>query len=202
MMRAGRRKIAAVAMIAAFSLGGAAAAQAATAQAVQWNPQNTVEPITLVSGTQLVMRANTGVEVRCDVVNGNVQAPVGGNPAVAGTVDSSGAPAAPTITDCTNTLAPSAATTVTPSGQWLTTATSTGSVDISQASATVTISGACTITVDNASVPANGWDNGTHQLTANSDSSFPINESGLLCDGATSATLSGTLQLPAEVTVS
>jgi hypothetical protein len=191
MMRAGRRKIAAVAMIAAFSLGGAAAAQAATAQAVQWNPQNTVEPITLVSGTQLVMRANTGVEVRCDVVNGNVQAPVGGNPAVAGTVDSSGAPAAPTITDCTNTLAPSAAT-----------ATSTGSVDISQASATVTISGACTITVDNASVPANGWDNGTHQLTANSDSSFPINESGLLCDGATSATLSGTLQLPAEVTVS
>ena len=189
-------------MIAAFSLGGSAAAQAATAQAVQWNPQNTVEPITLASGTQLVMTANTGVEVLCDVVNGNVQAPVAGNPAIAGTVDSSGAPAAPTITGCTNSLAPSAATTVTPSGQWLATATSTGSVDISQVSATVTISGMCTITVDNAAVPTNGWDNGTYQLTANSNASFPISESGLFCDGATSATLSGTPQLPAEVTIS
>lgn len=199
-MRATRRTIAGAAMIAALSLGGAVAAQAA--EAVQWNPQNTVEPLTLASGTQLVMTANTGVTVTCNTVSGNVQAPVGGNPAVAGTVDSSGAPAAPTITDCTNSLAPSAATTVTPSGQWLATATSTGSVDITQASATVTISGMCTITVDNAAVAGNAWDNGTHQVTANSGASFPISESGLLCDGANSATLSGTLQLPAEVTIS
>lgn len=201
-MRTARRKMAGVALIAAFSLGGAAAAQAATAQAVQWNPQNAVEPITLASGTQLVMRSNTGVEVRCNTVSGNVLAPTGGNPAVAGTVNASGAPAAPTITDCTNTLAPSATTTVTASGQWLATATSTGSVDISQASATVNISGVCSINVNSVSVPANGWDNGTHRLTANSNASFPIRESGLLCDGGTSAALSGALQLPADVTIS
>ncbi|RRO15140.1 hypothetical protein EIL87_17920 [Saccharopolyspora rhizosphaerae] len=201
-MRTAGRKAAGVALIAAFSLGGAAAAQAATAQAVQWNPQNTVEPITLASGTQLVMRSNTGLEVRCSTVSGNVLAPTGGDPAVAGTVNSAGAPAAPTFTDCTNTLAPSATTTVTATGQWLSTATSTSSVDISQASATVNISGVCTVEVDNVTVRGNGWDNGTHQLTANSGESFPISESGFLCDGGTSATLSGTLQLPSEVTIS
>ncbi|WP_406688256.1 hypothetical protein REH65_16695 [Saccharopolyspora sp. ID03-671] len=201
-MRPARSRTAIAALITVFTLGGAAAAQAATAQAVQWNPQNTVEPITLAAGTQLVMRSNTGVEVRCGTVSGNVLAPTGGNPAVAGTVDRAGAPAAPTITNCTNTLAPSAATTVTASGQWLATATGTSNVDISQASATVNISGVCSIRVDNVSVPANGWDNGTHQLTANSGASFPISESGLLCDGGTSATLSGTLQLPTEVTIS
>ncbi|MFC7342818.1 hypothetical protein [Saccharopolyspora griseoalba] len=200
-MNSGRYRVLGAAMIAAMSLAGASVAQAASVQAVQWNPQNTVEPIALASGSELVMRSNTGTEVRCSTVGGNVLAPTGGDPAVAGTVDSAGNAAPPTFTNCTNTLMPSASTTVTASGQWLATATSTTSVDISQASATVNIGGVCEITVRNASVPGNGWDNGTHQLTANSGESFPISESGV-CDGGTSATLSGTLQLPSEVTIS
>ncbi|GAA2359990.1 hypothetical protein GCM10009854_43660 [Saccharopolyspora halophila] len=200
-MNTGRYRTLGAAMIAAFALAGGSVAQAATTQAVQWNPQDTVEPVALASGSELVMRSNSGTEVRCGTVDGNVLAPTGGDPAVAGTVDSAGNPAPPTITNCTNTLMPSATTTVTASGQWLAAATGTTSVDISQASATVDIGGVCEITVDNVAVPGNGWDNGTHQLTANSNESFPISESGF-CDGGTSATLSGTLQLPSEVTIS
>lgn len=197
-MRSSRSVILGAAMVVGTFLAGSSAAQAA---AVQWNPQNTVEPLTLASGSQLVMRSSSGLEVRCSTVGGNVLAPTGGDSSVAGTVDSAGNAAPPTFTNCTNTLIPSATTTVTASGQWLAKATSTTSADISQASATVNIGGICQVKVSNAAVSGNGWDNNTHQLTANSNGSFPISESGL-CDGATSATLAGTLQLPTDVTVS
>lgn len=180
---------------------GTAAADATSAQAVQWNPQNKAEATTLASGSKLIITDNMGNNVTCSVVATNMLAPVGGNPAVAGTVDSAGNPAPPQISNCTNTLIPTATTTVTASGQWLATATSTTSVDVSQASAIVDIGGTCKATVSNVTVPGNTWDNKTHQMKANSASSFPMSESGL-CDGSTSATLSGTLQLPAEVTIS
>lgn len=174
---------------------GSAAALGAT---VQWNPQNTVEPATLASGSSLVLTDNRGNTVTCNTVSSNVEAPINGNPAVAGTVNSSGAAAAPQFTNCSSNLGSAS---VTNSGQWLFTATGTSSVDASQATSSVNIGGFCTIKVSNAAVSGNAWNNTTHQLTLNNSASFPISESGL-CDGATSATMKGTLQLPSGVTIS
>lgn len=176
---------------------GNVSAHAAT---VQWNPQNTVVSATLASGSSLVMTDNRGARVTCTTVTSNVKAPIGGNAAVAGTVNTSGTAAPPSITSCTNTVFPSASTTVTASGQWLFTATSASAVNASQASSVVSIGGLCRITVSNAAIASNAWNNTTHQLALNSGASFPISESGF-CDGATSATISGTLQLPSSVTI-
>ena len=169
-----------------------------SAFAVQWNPQNTVEPASLASGSSLVMTNNKGNTITCTGVSSNVLAPIGGNAAVAGTVNSSGASAPPSFSGCSSNLG---SATVTGSGQWLFTATSTTSVDASHASATIKIAGGlCTITVSNASAAGNTWNNSTHQLTLNNGASFPISESGF-CDGATSAHQSGTLQMPSAVTI-
>lgn len=173
---------------------GSVSANAAT---VQWSPQNTVESATLASGTSLVLTDNAGSTVTCKTVSGNVEAPIGGNAAVAGTVNASGSAAPPQFSNCTSNRGSAS---VSASGQWLFTATSSTSVDASQASAKVTVAGLCTITVSNAALAGNTWSNTTHQLTTNSSASFKISESGL-CDGATSATMKGTLQLPSAVTI-
>lgn len=196
--RSKRMSVATVA--AALALLGAGSVPAIAAEAVQWNPQDTVEPVTLASGSELVITGDTGSTVTCQTVTTNVMAPVNGDPAVAGTVDSSGNAASPMITNCTNSLFPLAETTVTTSGQWLATATSTSSANISNASATVDIGGLCTVTIENVSINDNAWSNNSHQLKANSNGSFPISQNS--CDGAATATLSGTLQLPDEVTIS
>jgi hypothetical protein len=169
-----------------------------SAFAVQWNPQGTVEPTSLKAGTSVVMRDNVGSTVTCNTSNGFTLSPVGGNPAVSGTVNSSGQSAPPTFSNCTSSLG---SATVTASGQWLFTATSTTNVNQSNASATIKIAGGiCTITISNVSIPNNTWSNSTHQLTSNSGASFPIHESGF-CDGATSSTVSGTSQSPTAVTI-
>lgn len=178
---------------------GSASANAATPQ---WNPQNTVEPATLASGTTLVVTDNLGNTITCSTATGNVKAPIGGNAAVAGTVDANGNAAAPQISNCTNSFSPGSTTTVTASGQWLFTAASTTSVNASQATVSANIGGLCTISVSNASIPGNTWSNSTHQLTSNATQSVPIHESGFFCDGATSGTLKVTLQLPSTVTIS
>lgn len=170
----------------------------ANAATVQWNPQNTVESATLASGTSLVLTDNAGSTVTCKTVSGSVEAPIGGNPAVAGTVNASGSAAPPQFSNCTSSFGSAS---VSASGQWLFTATSSTSVDASQASAKVTVAGGlCTITVSNAALTGNAWSNTNHQLTTNSSASFKISESGL-CDGASSATMKGTLQLPSTVTI-
>lgn len=195
-----RRHFKLAGLLAAPLIGlGMGSASALAATSVQWNPQNTVEPATLASGSSLVLKDNAGNTVTCNTVNSNVEAPTNGNPAVAGTVNSSGAAAPPQFTNCTSTLGSAS---VTNSGQWLFTATSTSSVDASQATSKITIAGGlCTMSVSNAAVSGNSWSNTSHQLTLNNTKSFPITESGI-CDGATSATMQGTLQLPSTVTIS
>jgi hypothetical protein len=137
--------------------------------------------------------------VTCNTSNGFTLAPVNGNPAVSGTVNSSGAAAPPSFSNCTSSLG---SATVTASGQWLFTAKSTTSVDESNASATIKIAGGiCTITMSNVSIPGNSWSNSTHRLTSNSNASFPIHESGF-CDGATSSTVTAVTQSPSAVTIS
>lgn len=190
-------KLAGLVAVPLIGLGmGSAAALAAT---VQWNPQNTVEPATLASGSSLVLTDSAGNTVTCNTVTSNVEAPINGNAAVAGTVDSSGAAAAPVFSNCSSNLGSAS---VTNSGQWLFTATSTSSVDTSQDTSSISIGGGlCTITVTNAAVAGNTWNSATNQVILNSSASFPISESGL-CDGATSATIAGSLQLPSTVTIS
>lgn len=46
------------------------------------------------------------------------------------------------------------------------------------------------------SVNNNTWSNSTSQLAANGSASFTISESGFACDGATSASETGSVQLP------
>src|SRR5947209_4975052 len=173
-----------------------------SAAAVSWSPQNTVEQATAASN--VVLTDNKGNTVTCtSLTNGSnnsyVKAPVNGNAAVAGTVNSSGSAAPPQFGGCSSNLGSAS---VSASGQWLFTATSTTSVDASNASSKAVIAGgACTITISNASAPGNSWSNSTHRLTLNSNDTFPISESGFLCDGATSAHESGTLQLPSPVTI-
>jgi hypothetical protein len=169
-----------------------------SAFAVAWSPQNTVEPASLASGSSLVLTNNKGNTVTCNTVTSSVEAPIGGNAAVAGTVNSSGAATPPSFTNCSSNLGSAS---VSASGQWLFTATSATSVDASHASSSVSIAGGiCHITVSNAAVAGNTWSNTSHQLALNSGASFPISESGF-CDGATSAKMSGTLQLPTAVTI-
>jgi hypothetical protein len=169
-----------------------------SAFAVQWNPQNTVESSSLAKGTSVVMTDNVGSTVTCSTENGFTLSPIGGNPAVSGTVNSSGAAAPPVFSNCTSSLG---SATVTGSGQWLFTATSTTNVNETNASATIKIGGGlCTITMSGVSIPNNTWSNTTHQLTANSGASFPIHESGF-CDGATSSKVSGVSQAPSAVTI-
>lgn len=189
------KRMAGVCAVVTIVLGfGNAAAQAAT---VSWQPQNTVEAATLAAGSKLVLTDNAGNTITCTTVSANVKAPISGNPAVAGTVNSSGTAAAPSITSCSSNLGSAS---VTASGQWLFSASSTTTVDASQASATARVAGLCTITVTNAAIANNTWSNSTHQATINSSVANPIKESGL-CDGATSAKLSGVLQLPTAVTI-
>jgi hypothetical protein len=178
-----------------------------SAAAVSWSPQNTVEQSTVASGSKLVFKDNKGFTVTCTSAsngstNSYTEAPVGGNPAVAGSVNSRGQAAPPQFGGCTNSLLPSDPTTVTASGQWLFTATSTTTVNGSNASAVINIgNGACKITISNASAPNNSWSNSTHQLTLNGNDTFPISQSGFFCDGATSGSQSGTLQSPSTVTI-
>src|SRR5881392_2592755 len=73
-----------------------------SAFAVQSNPQNTVTSTSLKSGTSVVMTDNKGSTVTCNTVNGFNLSPIGGNPAVSGTTNSSGAPAPPTFSNCTS----------------------------------------------------------------------------------------------------
>ncbi len=187
----------AAAALVALAVGSA---PAGAVTAVQWNPQNTVEAASLAAGTSIVITDNAGNTVSCNTVTSSVLAPNNGNPAVAGTVNSSGAPAAPQFTNCSSNLGSASASA---SGQWLFTATGTSTVDASGANAVATIAGGlCTITISNGAVPGNTWNNTTHQLALNSGASFHISESGLLCDGATTATMAGTLQLPSAVTIS
>jgi VCBS repeat-containing protein len=191
-----KRMLIGVFAVVTIALGfGNAAAQAAT---VTWHPQSTIESAGLGAGSKLVLTDNAGNTVTCTTVSANVEAPISGNAAVAGTVNSSGTAAPPSITSCSSNLGSAS---VTASGQWLFTATSATTVDASQASATARVAGLCTITVSNAAIANNTWNNTTHQATINSSVSTPISESGL-CDGATSATLSGVLQLPSTVTIS
>lgn len=199
-MRALPLKVIAVAAATFAALAvGSASANAATPQ---WNPQNTVEPATLATGTTLVVTDNVGNTITCSTATGNVKAPVSGNAAVAGTVDANGNAAPPQISNCTNSVSPSSPTTVTASGQWLFTATSTSTVDASHATVKASIGSLCTITVSNATITGNAWSNTNHTLTSNSTQSVPISESGFFCDGATSGTLKVTLQLPTAVTIS
>jgi hypothetical protein len=192
------RSIKLVGLSAVAALALTAFVGVSSALAVQWNPQNTVTSTSLAAGTKVVMTDNVGSTVTCSTVNGFNLAPVGGNPAVSGTVNSSGSPAPPVFSNCTSSLG---SATVTGSGQWLFTATSTTNVNQSNASATIRIAGGiCTITMTNVSIPNNTWSNTTHQLTSNSGASFPIHESGF-CDGATSSKVSGISQSPSSVTI-
>jgi hypothetical protein len=190
-------------MLAVAAFVAAAFVGVSSAAAASWSPQNTVEQSTIPSGGSVVFTDNRGSTVTCTsltngTTNSYVEAPVGGNPAVAGSVNSRGSAAPPQFGGCSSSLGSAS---VTASGQWLFTATSTTTVDGSNASAKILIGGGlCTITISKASIPNNSWSNTSHQLTANSSASFPISESGL-CDGATSATQKGAIQLPSTVTI-
>lgn len=186
----------AVAVTALTALAGGAAA------AGTWSPQNTIEQVT----GRITITDNKNNTVTCDL-SAYLEAPVGGNAAVAQTVDSSGNPAPPIFSRCTSSFGGS--TSMTCSTPWKFAATSTTSVDISNVACTITITplfGTCTITAGTPSSPVGlggTWSNSTSQLTLNSNQSFNISESpsGLPCDGATTATMSGTVQFPSAVQI-
>jgi hypothetical protein len=167
--------------------------------AVQWNPQNTVEPVSVVAlngNTYLQFTDNKNNWVRCTSTSGTyAEAPTNGNAAVAHTTNSSGTSAAPSFSGCTSNLGSAS---VSCSTSWNITAQTTTSVDVSNVSCTITITpfvGSCTITMSNQSVSGNTWDNTTSTLTANSGQSITISETGTVCDGATSATETGKVQV-------
>lgn len=186
------------------TLGAALVLFSGTASAVtyQWSPQNTAWPL---SGT-LTFTDNKANSVRC-TISGHAEAPTNGDPSHAHTVDATGNSAAPAFSGCSSSLGtPSWSCTT----SWYFKATSTSTVDISNIVCTITVSsiGSCTITMGTTSNPlsitGNSWSNTNSLLTLNSSVNFSISESGLACDGATSAHLSGTIQFgsnPGDVTI-
>lgn len=174
----------------------------AFAVSYNWSPQNTVEPISLVT-TSLTFKDNKSNTVSCNTITAKAEAPVNGNASVAQTTDSSGTATAPSFSNCTSNLGSASVSCTTP---WVATATSLTTVDVSNVACTITVTslaGTCTITAGTSTSPVhvngNSWTSSTSQLAANSAASFPISESSafLPCDGATTSTESGTVQIGA-----
>lgn len=169
-----------------------------TAQAAgcTWSPQNTIEAARLVNN--LVFEDSKGNTITCTSVSFSLVAPTNGDASVAHTVDSSGNPAGPVFSGCTNTVT-GGTTTVTCSQSWYFTAQNTTTVTLSNAACTISTGGGiCQILAGTSTNPltvtGNTWSNTRSQLTFNSMATFSISESGV-CDGATSASLSGSLQV-------
>jgi len=173
--------------------------------AVSWHPTDTNEPVT--AKTNIVFTDNRGNTVTCTSTNGSNALAPSSNPSVAHTTNSSGTAAGPVFSGCSNSFGLSG-TSVTCSNSWNATARTSTSVDISNVACNISLGGGiCVIHAGTSTSPVtvtgNGWNNTTSQLTANSNSSFAVSESGF-CDGATSATESGTVQIgssPGSVTI-
>lgn len=186
-------RIKAIAM-AGLALAAVALSSTDAFAAVQWNPQNTVEPVSILSlngNTYFQFTDNKNNWVRCTSVSMYLEAPTNGNPAHAHTVDASGNTAPPAFSGCSSNLG---SATVTCTTSWWIDAASTTSIDVTNVSCSINIGGICTISFSNVTIKGDVWDNATSTLTFNSTQSFSISESGL-CDGATSATFTGKLQV-------
>lgn len=182
-----RRILTAAALAAAFWMGGGHATALAS---VGWTPTNTVVQVT----GSISLRDNVGNTYSCSsmsngTTNTYIEAP-SSNPSVAHTVNQAGSAAPPVFGGC------GSGTALTSSTSWNLAIVTTTDVDASNVTLKVNLnSGICVISAGSStspvSIPGNTWSNANHTLTWNSASSFPISESGL-CDGGTSATLSGT----------
>jgi hypothetical protein len=173
------------------SLVGVSSASAAT-----WDPQNTT-----VTGTS----TNT----KLTDTNGNVVSCTSADTSLRAVGDLSTAQGASPVnfSTCTNSILPSATTTVTTAGTWTFTATNATTVDATAVNpsgpvATIHIGGICTITVPSpVHIPANGWNNTTHQLTINSAVEFGLTKTSLCLGVASGGSLSGTFTLPSSVVI-
>lgn len=178
------------AVVAVLSL--AAMVGASSASALTWSPLNTNSGP--ASGV-LTLTTNRGASVRC-TYGSNAIARGTAPQTLAQTSNSAGTVAPPTWSSCSNSISPLVSTTVRSSSAWNLIATSTTTVDVTNGNAVISIGGVCTITATAVTVRGNGWVNGPPaRLTANSAASFPISESGFLCDGGTTATMSGSVSI-------
>lgn len=175
-------KVIGSAMVAALVL-------ASSASAVSWDPQGTV-----VHGHGNLQLTSSSAWVTCTVTV-NTKA-TGANFT---TTDAAGNGAGPTFSGCHNNIGITP-THVTANGDWSGTATSTTAVSVTGA-ATINIgNGACVITAA-ASVPNNTWSNATHTLTASSATSFGITRHGFCPLTGSTATMSGPVAFPSNVTI-
>lgn len=164
--------------------------------AVSWHPAGTNEAVS--AKTNIVFTDNLGNTVTCGNTTGtNALAPTS-NPSVAHTTDNNGNSHGPVFGSCTNSFGLSP-TSVSCSLSWNITAVTTTSADVSNVACDISLGGGiCVIhsgtSTNPISVTGNTWSNTASTLQANSNSSFTITESGL-CDGAKSATESGTVMV-------
>jgi hypothetical protein len=177
------------------------AASAPSVGAVQWNPQRTAAgPFT---GTKAIT-TGAGNPITCGI-SGYIFA----TGAIATTSNAAGTATPPTFSSCTNTINRGLLTCVTASSAWTFTATSLTTVDESNVNfvirlvsgSTCATAALCTITASSVTLTGNAWSNATSLLTENRTIRFAITETGL-CDGATTATLPGTITFPRTVTIS
>jgi hypothetical protein len=169
---------------------------AVSASAANWDPPNVQQ----AGSGALTLTTNTGASVSCTATVRTIAGPASD---LATTVNSGGAAAGPVFDTCTTSLAPGVhgLVSVDAPGAWRATATSTTTVDVTAPGVTITIGSLCTIHVGDVNVPNNTWSNASHALTANSGASFPVTETGFLCDGGVTGRMAGTVTFPASAII-
>jgi hypothetical protein len=171
----------------------ASLASVSSASAANWDPQGVAR--TATAGTTSLTTSN-GFTVSCTQADATLTA--------SGHVASGPAPTFGGV--CSGPLSGPVVTTF---GTWHFTAVSTTSVTATAtagpngAVAQIHFSSGCTITVPgDVTITGNTWNNATHQLTVNTNASFPIT-SNAACFGlpGSSGSMHATFQLPSDVII-